>query len=111
MIERIQNCLVKKGERDLNNTILTIRLTGAEAARFWRIMDNAKHRNPYAGKSDVIRELLGLSELNVLTDEELALFRHKSFQPNDKTDAPEFIDIPDRGALTDERPINKKKVA
>lgn len=66
---------MKKGERDLDNVVLSLRLRGAEAARFWRIMDVAKLRNPYADRSDVLRELLKLSPLAVLTPADVTFFR------------------------------------
>ena len=61
--------------KDFDNTVLSLRLTGAEAVRFWSIMDAAKARNPYAGKSDIYRELLGLTPPNALTAEEINFFR------------------------------------
>jgi hypothetical protein len=57
------------------NPILTIRLNDAEHARFWRLMDVAKKRNAYAGKSDVLRELLELNKPTVLTKDEIHFFR------------------------------------
>lgn len=69
----IQNYRTVK--RDLDNTVLSIRLTGAEAARFWRIMDDVKARNAYIGKSDVARELLGLVPAHALSPEEIHFFR------------------------------------
>jgi hypothetical protein len=66
---------VAKYLRDMDNTILAVRLKGAEAARFWKIMDLAKQRNPYADKSDVIRELLGIAPPTALTREDIEYFR------------------------------------
>lgn len=71
----IQNYAMPLKERDFDNTVLSLRLTGPEAARFWRIMDTAKARNPYAGKSDIYRELLGLTPANALTKDEIHYFR------------------------------------
>lgn len=73
----MDTCIQTSGtvKRDLDNTILTLRLNGAEAARFWRLMDEAKARNAYAGKSDVVRELLGLNPPTVLTENEIHFFR------------------------------------
>lgn len=70
----LQNTNVKP-ERDLNNVVVSVRLKNADAVRFWRIMDAAKHRNPYIDRSDVIRELMGLDPPSCVTPEELAAFR------------------------------------
>jgi hypothetical protein len=58
-----------------DNPLLTIRLNEPENVRFWRLMELAKGRNPYAGKSDVLRELLGLNQPGVLTSDEIHFFR------------------------------------
>jgi hypothetical protein len=58
-----------------DNFILSLRLKGAEALRFWSVLDVAKGRDPYAERTDVIRELLGLEELRLLTEEDLSFFR------------------------------------
>lgn len=71
----IQNYTVPIKERDFDNTVLSLRLTSVEAVRFWRIMDDAKSRNPYVGKSDVYRELFGLAKPVALTAEEIKYFR------------------------------------
>jgi hypothetical protein len=62
-------------ERDYDNTVLSLRFTSAEAVRFWQIMDAVKSRNPYIGKSDVYRELLGLTAPQALTEAEIKFFR------------------------------------
>jgi hypothetical protein len=62
-------------DRDLDNVVLSVRLKGAEAVRFWRIMDTAKARNPYIDKSHVIRELLGIDAPDVITSTEIEHFR------------------------------------
>lgn len=72
---RIHNYSVPKKERDLDSTVLSLRLTRPEAVRFWQIMDNVKARNPYIGKSDVFRELLGLANPQAVTLEEIMFFR------------------------------------
>ena len=74
MIRCIQNYAMPK-ERDLDNTVLSLRLTSPEAARFWRIMDAAKARNAYVGKSDIARELLGINPPTALTKGEIEFFR------------------------------------
>ncbi len=71
----IQNTPMSAKERDYDNTVVTLRLTSAEAVRFWSIMDAAKARNPYVGKSDVYRELLGLAPAQALTSKEIDFFR------------------------------------
>jgi hypothetical protein len=58
-----------------DNFILSLRLKGAEALRFWAVLDIAKSRNAYAERTDVIRELLGLDELNLLTADDMSFFR------------------------------------
>lgn len=75
MIRCIQNTDMPPKERDYDNTVLTLRLNSAEAVRFWTIMDSAKSRNAYVGKSDVCRELLGLTPPNAVTKEEINYFR------------------------------------
>jgi hypothetical protein len=71
----IQNEYPMVRDRDLDNVVLSVRLKGAEAVRFWRIMDAAKARNPYIDKSHVIRELLGLDAPKVVTLKEIQQFR------------------------------------
>lgn len=71
----IQEYAMPKKERDYDNTVLSLRFTSMEAARFWRVMDQVKARNAYAGKSDVYRELLGLKSPDLLTEEEITFFR------------------------------------
>ncbi len=61
-------------EQDAGNIVLSIRLRGAEAARYQSLLDSAKAGNAYIDKSDVIRELLGLSEPKLLSPHEIALF-------------------------------------
>lgn len=63
-----------KTERNLDNVVLSLRLRGAEAVRFWKIMDSAKHRNPYIDKTDVIRELIRIDPPHLLTEAELNFF-------------------------------------
>lgn len=62
-------------ERDIDNANLSLRLKGSEAVRYWKVLDTAKQRNPYAAISDVIRELIGLDEPTLITKEELEFFR------------------------------------
>lgn len=38
-----------KNDRDLDNVVLSLRLRGSDAVRFWGIMDAAKEKNAYAG--------------------------------------------------------------
>lgn len=70
----IQTC-ASGMEKNLDNVVVSVRLRGADAARFWRVMDEAKARNPYIDKSDVIRELLGLDPPKCLTVKEVQHFR------------------------------------
>lgn len=80
-------------DKNLDNVVVSIRLRGADAARYWRVMDEAKARNPYIDKSDVIRELLGLDPPRCLTDVEIAHFRdpvkQASLKPSQMQMAPE----------------------
>jgi hypothetical protein len=66
---------VKKNVRNYDNTTLAVRLKPPEAVRFWELMDRAKAKDSYIDKSDVIRELLGLSPPNILTRAEIEYFR------------------------------------
>jgi hypothetical protein len=66
---------VEKNIRNYDRTILSLRLKEAEAVRFWTLMDKAKTQNPYVDKSDIIRELLGLSPPHALTEKEILFFR------------------------------------
>lgn len=70
----IQTCALGM-DKNLDNVVVSIRLRGADAARYWRVMDQAKARNPYIDKSDVIRELLGLNPPGCLTLAEIEHFR------------------------------------
>lgn len=77
-IDLMQTCIQTTSmpkERDYDNTVLSLRFTSAEAVRFWEIMDAVKARNPYVGKSDVYRELLGLKLADALTKNEIHFFR------------------------------------
>lgn len=69
------NAVVKSDKRDFHNTTLHLRLRDAEAVRFYHILDLALARNRFAEKSDVIRELIGLSKPNLLTKEEIEFFK------------------------------------
>lgn len=106
----IQNYTVAKRERDFDNTVLSLRLGSAEAARFWRIMDKVKERNPYAGKSDVVRELLGLTAPSALTAEEIAFFR-RGKTSNIKPSASKAVLVKNLGELSDESRKQLKKRA
>jgi hypothetical protein len=65
-----------KSPRDLDNVVLSLRLRGAEAVRFWAVLDKAQARNPYADRTDVLRELLGLNAPAVLTAADIEFFRN-----------------------------------
>lgn len=62
-------------DKDLDNVVVCVRLRGPDAARFWRVMDAAKHRNPYIDRSNVMRELLGLDPPGALTADEIKHFQ------------------------------------
>jgi hypothetical protein len=98
----IQNYAVPKKERDLDNTVLSLRLTSAEAARFWRLMDQVKSRSPYIGKSDVVRELLGLIAPAALTRADIDFFR------TGNKAAPKGITVPPASPSPDIPLINHK---
>lgn len=76
MFINTHNYSMKKKTPDYDNTVLSLRLESSEAVRFWKIMDAVKKRQPYANKSDVIRELLGLTKPLALTIEEIEYFRY-----------------------------------
>jgi hypothetical protein len=61
--------------RDFNSVVISLRLKGAEAVRFWNLLDKAKDKNPYIDKSHVIRELLGLDPPKILTQADIERFR------------------------------------
>ena len=69
------NHVIVPADRNLDNVVVSIRLRGSEAVRYWKLMDVAKARNPYAHMSHVIREMLGLDPPNLVTKEELEHFR------------------------------------
>lgn len=98
----IQNTNLMKGERNLDNVVLSIRVRGAEAVRFWKIMDLAKSRNPYADRTVVLRELFGLSKPDILTTEDIEYFRQGK-----KSD---LIAVPHKGLLSEEV-IEKRKAS
>ncbi len=75
MMKCIQIYGVAKNERDLDNVVVSLRLRGAEAVRFWIIMDKAKEKDHYADRTDVLRELLRLDPLELLTEHDIAFFR------------------------------------
>jgi hypothetical protein len=58
-----------------HSPVISLRLTPAETERFWKVMEDVKKREHWASKSDVIRELTGLSPLNYVTDKQAAFFR------------------------------------
>ena len=104
------NDIVAKGKNfQSDNFILSIRLKGAEAVRFWAIFDSAKQRNPYAERSDVVRELLGLDAASLLTKDELTFFRtgEKSNirKADDQKLTPMVLDAPE------DKKENKKKAS
>ena len=65
---------MSKKEKDAE-VYLGLRLVGAEAIRFQRVLEIGKGRNEYASISHIIRELLGLSPLKALTEEDVIYFR------------------------------------
>lgn len=71
----IQTINVMK-DRNINDAHISLRLTDSIAIRYWHIMDAAKERNPYARKTDVVRELFGLNPPDLLTPEEIEFFRN-----------------------------------
>lgn len=70
----IQNTTVDK-TRDWDNASISLRLKNAEAFRYWTVLDAAKRRNPYANKTDIHLELLGLSKPDLLSEQEIEFFR------------------------------------
>lgn len=105
----IQNYVMSKRERDLDNTVLSLRLVSSEAARFWKIMDSVKERNPYVGKSDVVRELLGLTPPLAVTTDEIAFFR-KGRTSNVAPSNSRTSIVKNLGELDDETRKHRKRV-
>lgn len=97
----IQNGALKM-DRNLDNVVVSVRLRGADAARFWRIMDAAKNRNPYIDRTNVIRELLGLDPPAVLTVKEIQHFRGY------KDEQPPIIHVPVMGETSPETRRSRK---
>jgi hypothetical protein len=56
-------------------TYISLWLREAEAVRYLELWDRVQQRNRYAKKSDMNRELLGLSPPDVLTEKEIEFFR------------------------------------
>jgi hypothetical protein len=61
--------------RDFDSVVISLRLKGAEAVRFWNLLDKAKAANPYIDKTHIIRELIGLDPPKLLTQAEIDRFR------------------------------------
>lgn len=70
----IQNGRVAKVQYS-DNFVLSVRLKGGDAMRFWTIFDRALTRNYEADRSDVVRELLGLDPLFFITQADAEYFR------------------------------------
>lgn len=65
----------EKTEKVVTEVTAGLRLVGAEALRFLRVVEIGMKRNSYANKSKIMRELLGLSPLKALTEEDVIYFR------------------------------------
>ncbi len=72
------------------NKPLTIRLDDAQHIRFWKLMERANSR-AYANKSNLLRELLGLSELKVLSEADVEYFKTGKKQPEVKKVSTETV--------------------
>lgn len=108
----MQTCIhtksVASNERDYDKTVISLRLKPAEAVRFWKIMDAAKSRNAFVGKSDVYRELIGLDKPRALTQAEIDHFRGKrvlsdkppelTYEPLDRAEEV-YRQLEDRGLI------------
>lgn len=107
----IQNTVIMREDiRDWDNANLSIRLKEGEARRYWNVMDTAKKRNPYVNKTDVFRELIGLSKPHVLTIAEIIYFRSgKKEDGNITTIPPKQTDIQDQPGLHRSSGKNKTK--
>lgn len=78
LMECIQTFRMKKKPSETgpeDSASLSLRLKGAEAVRYNRLWITAKLREPFLEKTDMIRELLGLSPLTYLTQPEIDFFR------------------------------------
>ena len=59
----------------VSTNILSIRLTPEEKARYTEIWQKARKKYPYITKSDLIRELVGLTKNLVVTDSDIRYFK------------------------------------
>lgn len=65
-----------------DNFVLSVRLKGGDAMRFWTIFDRALTRNYEADRSNIVRELLGLDPLFFITQADAEYFRTGKPQSN-----------------------------
>src|SRR5262245_1258752 len=64
---------------DAKRTIMvSVRLTEAELARVERVVQDVQARQPYAKKSDILREILGVVDTGMITDRERKHLKDKS---------------------------------
>jgi hypothetical protein len=66
---------VKDEERNYREVYISLWLREYEAVRYLELWDRVRRRSPYIKKSDMNRELLGLSPPNALTEKEILFFR------------------------------------
>jgi hypothetical protein len=62
-------------EPNYSETYFSLWLKEPEAVRYYELWKRFQERAPYANKSDMNRELLGLSPLRALSSEEIEYFR------------------------------------
>lgn len=71
----IQNYKLMRREPNPDNEVLSIRIKDGEAFRFYNLFMAALAKNKHIDKSNIIRELIGLDEPELLTVSEIEYFR------------------------------------
>lgn len=66
---------MSRTQKDTTTFVVSLRLKGAEVARFLRIEEQALARNKYIDRTVIMRELVGLNPPDALTKDEIAHFR------------------------------------
>ena len=100
-----------RGKTSAKSITLSLRLTGEQAQRYQEVLNRALARNPYADKSDVIREICGLAPPQLLTASEIDYFR--GVAPREMIES-EVIDLGEIQALAkglEKLPPTKRKEA
>lgn len=72
----------KTTPEDDMNPIVSVRLTGHELPRFAQVYRRVAARNPYMSKSDVMKELAGITEPKNITEEDRRILRGEGSIPD-----------------------------